>query len=125
MKTDNTTRELIIFGAALVLVLVVAHLLDLFVFVVNFLDYHRETMFYIDELIIGLAVLSTGLFIFLLRKTVQLKKETAERMRLQEELLKHCQTEAETERIVSRQLHVEVEERKRSERGSGHKPHSR
>ena len=39
------------------------------------------------------------------RRWLELKKETAERLRLQEELVSIAETKAETERIICKQLH--------------------
>ena len=119
---DYTIRDLFIFGIILLLALVAAHYFGVLVFIIEYVDKRPGAVMFLDEFVAGLLVLSIGLFIFLLRKMSELKSETAERMRLQEELLKRCQTEAEMEKIISHQLHVEVEERKRLERGPGHKP---
>jgi glucose-6-phosphate-specific signal transduction histidine kinase len=69
----------------------------------------------IDEIITALLTLSIGFAIFSWRRWRELKKETAERLRLQEELIKIAETKAETERIICKQLHCEIEEYKKIE----------
>ena len=54
---------------------------------------------YIDEIIILLLTLSIGLVVFSWRRWLELKKETTERIRLQEERIKVAETKEETERI--------------------------
>jgi hypothetical protein len=46
---------------------------------------------------------------------MELKEETAERIKLQEELIRITETKMETERIISKQLHWELEHRKQSD----------
>jgi hypothetical protein len=57
--------------------------------------------------------LSIGFAIFSWRRWLELKKESAERIKIQEELVRIANTKAETERIISKQLHFEIEQRKR------------
>ena len=45
----------------------------------------------------------------------EIRKEAAERLRLQEELIKIAETKAETERIICKQLHCDIEEHKKIE----------
>ena len=60
-----------------------------------------------------LLTLSISFAIFAWRRWAELKKETAERIKLQEELINIAHTRMETERIISKQLHVELEQRKK------------
>jgi hypothetical protein len=69
-----------------------------------------------DEIITALLTLSIGFAVFSWRRWLELKKETAERMRLQEELIKACETKAETERIICKQLHCDIEEHRKMEK---------
>lgn len=110
---DTTPRDLLIFGIILLLALAAAHYFGVLVFIIEYVDRRPGEVIFLDELVAGLLVLSTGLFIFLMRKMHQLKKETVERIRLQEELLNSALTEAEVERIIGKQLHAEIEERRR------------
>lgn len=113
---DTTGRDLFVFAILLLLALLAAHYFGVLVFIIEYVDKRPGAVIFLDEFVAGMLVLSTGLFIFLLRKMAQLKEETAERIRLQEELLKRCQTEAQIEKIISHQLHVEVEERRKEGR---------
>jgi len=60
--------------------------------------------------------LSVGFAIFSWRRWQELKKETAQRLRLQKELLKLAETKTETERIICRQLQCDIEVYKKIEK---------
>lgn len=114
-KDKNALKDLFIISISLILIFIFSYFFDVFIFIVKFLDRYPRNIIYVDEVITGLLTLSIGFAIFSWRRWLELKKETTERIRLQEELLLIANTKAETERIVSKQLHVELDERKRLE----------
>ena len=88
----------------------------MFIFLVEFFQKYPHSITWIDEIITGLLALSIGFAIFSWRRWIELKKETSERIKLQEELIRIAHTKADTERIISRQLHHEIELRKQLEK---------
>ena len=93
-----------------------AYFFNVFAFIVVLFQKHPKAITYIDEIIVFLLSLSIGFAIFSWRRWIELKKETSERIKLQEELIRIAHTKAETERIISRQLHHEIELRKQLEK---------
>jgi len=68
-----------------------------------------SALIYVDEIITGLLTLSIGFAVFSWRRWIELKKETEERIRAERELVHLADTKAETERIISKQLHSEID----------------
>lgn len=112
IKTTRTSRDLVLLVAATIIILILSYYFDVFAFLVRYFRRHPNSVVYIDEIITALLTLSIGLAIFAWRRLSELKKETSERIRLQEELLKLADTRAEAERIISKQLRSEIELRK-------------
>ncbi|MDD5505717.1 MAG: hypothetical protein PHR73_03055 [Candidatus Omnitrophica bacterium] len=106
-------KDLIIIAIVFILILVVSLFLNIFAFILEFIKKNPHSIIYVDEVIVGLLTLSVCFAIFSWRRWSELKRETFERIKAQEELIKIANTKAETERIISRQLHIEIEQRKR------------
>ena len=104
--------DLIIIVLIFVIVLVLSLFFDVFAFILKLIKKNPGLILYVDEVIVGLLTLSISFAVFAWRRWRELKKETAERIRMQEELVRIANTKAETERIISKQLHIEIEERK-------------
>jgi len=115
VNTD-TFKDLTIFAVIFIFVLILSYCFDVFVFIVKFVNKHPHAIIYIDEIIIALLTLSIGFAILFWRRWIDLKKEIAERIKLQEKLIEIANTKAETERIISRQLRSEIELRKQEEK---------
>jgi len=122
-KNNNTElhpsrgfRDLVLVIAAVIFVLILSYFFDMFTLIVKFLKEHPEKIVYIDEVITGLLTLSIGLSIFAWRRWLELRKETAERIKKQEELLRFTATQAEIERIISKQLRSDMEQMKQDVR---------
>jgi hypothetical protein len=111
VEKHSTTafRDLIILAVTTVVFLILSYFFNIFVFLVELFRKYPEAITYIDEIITLLLTLSLGLTIFSWRRWLELKKETNQRIKLQEELLMIADTKAETERIISKQLHCEIE----------------
>lgn len=118
VKTNNGVRftpafkDLVILAVITIIVLILSYFFNVFTFLMALFQKHPQAVTYIDEIITGLLTLSIGLSIFSWRRWLELKKETAQRIKLQEELISLANTKAETERIISKQLHCEIELRK-------------
>ena len=115
IQFTNAFKDMIAIAAISILMAVLAYFFNVFVFIVEIFQKHPKAITYIDEIITVLLTLSIGLAIFSWRRWVELKKETSERIKLQEELIRIADTKAETERIISGQLHHEIELRKQLE----------
>ncbi|MCX5697948.1 MAG: hypothetical protein NTU54_08315 [Candidatus Omnitrophica bacterium] len=112
----SASKDLVILALITIFIFVLSYFFDVFVFLVEFFRKHPHSVTWIDEIITGLLSLSIGFGIFSWRRWRELKKETAERLRIQEELIKIAETKAETERIICKQLHCDIEEYKKIER---------
>lgn len=113
---SSTAKDLVLLVAVSFLALILSYFFNIFGLIVEFLQKHPDKIFYVDEIITTLLTLSIGLAIFAWRRWLELKKETAERIKKQEELLRVTATQAEIERIISKQLHVDMDQMKQDVR---------
>ena len=110
-KKRSTTafKDLIILAVIIIVLLVLSYFFNVFVFLVALFQKNPKAITYIDEIITFLMALSIGLAVFSWRRWRELKQETAQRIKFQEELTMLANTKAETERIISKQLQCEIE----------------
>ena len=101
LRLASTRNDFIILVLSVVFVFILSYFFNVFMFLVEFFQKYPQSVTWIDEIITGFLTLSIGLAIFSWRRWRELKKETAERIRLQEELIKNAETKAETERKTS------------------------
>jgi len=109
---SKASRDLILLAVAVILVFAFSYFFDVFVLIVRFLQKYPDKIIYVDEVITTLLALSIGLAIFAWRRWRELKKEASERLKKQEELLKLTTTQAEVERIISKQLRSDMDQMK-------------
>ncbi len=109
-------KDLITLVVVTIVLLILSYFFDVFVFLVALFQKNPEAITYIDEIFTLLIALSIGLAVFSWRRWRELKQETAQRIKLQEELIMIANTKAETERIISKQLHCEIELHKDEEK---------
>ncbi|MCX5694727.1 MAG: hypothetical protein NT014_06390 [Candidatus Omnitrophica bacterium] len=102
-------KDILVLAIVTIIFLVFSYFFNVFIFLVELFQKNPKAITYIDEIITLLVVLSIGLAVFSWRRLLELKKETAQRIKFQEELLLLANTRAETERIISKQLHCEIE----------------
>ncbi|MFA5316162.1 MAG: hypothetical protein WC369_01910 [Dehalococcoidales bacterium] len=110
--TRNSLKDLIVIAVILAIVSVLSYYFNLFAFLVELFEQNPKAITFIDEIITGLVTLSVCFAVFSWRRWVELRKETAERIRLEEELIEIATTNAEVERIINKQLRCEVELRR-------------
>jgi uncharacterized membrane protein YcjF (UPF0283 family) len=115
-KHSSVLGDLIILAVVVIVMLVLSYFFNVFIFLVELFQKHPKAITYIDEIITLLVTLSVGLAIFSWRRWRELKQETAQRIKLQEELIMMAKTEAETERIISKQLHCQIQLHKLEEK---------
>jgi len=117
-KTEfsNAFKDLAIIAFINVLVLILSYFFNVFILLVELFQKYPKAITYIDEIIAGLVTLSISLAVFSWRRWNELKKETSRRLKLQEELLSIADTKAEAERIISKQLQIEIDLRKQQDR---------
>ena len=113
----SAIRDLVFVIITTISACLISYFFNVFDLIVKFLQKHPEKIFYIDEVIVTLVTLSIGLFLFAWRRWMELKKETTERIKNQEELLRLTTTQAETEKIINRQLHIDMDQMKQDVRG--------
>lgn len=111
-QLTTESKDLLIIIVVVVTVFIMSYFFNIFEFLVRFIQNNPKAIIYVYEVITALVTLSISLAIFAWRRLIELKKETAKRIRLQEELTNIANTKAMTEEIISRQLRVEIEERK-------------
>ncbi|MFA5148357.1 MAG: hypothetical protein WC491_04430 [Candidatus Omnitrophota bacterium] len=111
--TRNSLKDLAAIAVILAIVSVLSYFFNLFAFLVELFEKNPKAITFIDEIITGLVTLSVCFAVFSWRRWVELKKETAERIKLEEELIEIATTNAEVERIISKQLRCEVELRRK------------
>jgi uncharacterized membrane protein (DUF106 family) len=116
LQPSRALRDLVLLIASTILVLILSYFFDVFVLIVKFLQKYPDKIAYVDEIITGLLTLSIGLVIFSWRRWLELKKETAERIKKQEELIRLTTTQAEVERIISKQLRSDMDQMKQDVR---------
>jgi len=114
-RPTDSFKDLIIIFSVTILVVILSYFFNVLKFLVEFFQKNPKSLTWIDEIIVGLLSLIIGFAIFSWRRWRELRKETIERLRLQEELINIAQTKAETERIICKQLHCELEEYKKIE----------
>ncbi|MDD5165828.1 MAG: hypothetical protein PHQ57_00355 [Candidatus Omnitrophica bacterium] len=112
LRPSGALKDLVLLIAVTIFVLMLSYFFNVFTSIVKFLQEHPDKIIYIDEVITGFLTLSIGLAIFAWRRWMELKKETAERIKKQEELLRFTATQAEVERIISKQLRSDMEQMK-------------
>ncbi|TAM41710.1 hypothetical protein EPN54_01720 [bacterium] len=110
---STSVKDLFAIAIIIITIFVLSYFFNVFEFLMRLFQEHPKAITWIDEIITGLLTLSICFAVFSWRRWLELKKETAERLKLQEELIRIAETKAETERIINKQLHCEVEERKR------------
>ena len=119
-QTENnpsqSTTDLVILAVIVVFVFILSYFFNAFNVIVLYSQHHPEKIVYIDEILSVLTTLSLGLAVFSWRRWSDLKKETSKRIKHQEELLKMTSTQAETERIISKQLRLDMDQMKQDVR---------
>lgn len=108
-RCNPAFKDAIIILSALASLFMLSYYFNFFAFLAEIFQNNPDAFIWIDEIIIILLVLSVGSTIFAWRRWLELKKEAARRIRLQEELIALEQTKAEAADIVSKQLRSEIE----------------
>ena len=114
--THNASRDLAVLTVVAVLVFVLSYFFNVFAFLVRHFQENPSSIIWIDEIVSVLLTLSIGFSVFSWRRWMEIRKETAKRIKLQEELLKIAETKAEVERIICKQLHCDIEEYRKIEK---------
>lgn len=115
-RISQSMMDLLVLVAGTVLVLELSYFFNVFGVIVRFLRENPDKIIYVDEIITTLLTLSVGLAIFSWRRWRELKRETAKRIKKQEELLSVTATQAEVERIISKQLRADMDQMKQDVR---------
>ena len=115
-QSPGAFRDLLVLIAITALVLFLSYFFNVFFVIVDFLQEHPDRMVYLDEIIMGLLTLSICLAIFAWRRWLELKKEASERIRKKDAQLKDTTTQVEVERIISKQLHSDMDQMKQDVR---------
>ena len=114
-KNNSSIRDLVAIFIIFIFALVVSYFFNVLNFLVEFFQKNPNSITWIDEILIGSLTLIIGFAIFSWRRLLELRKETAERLSLQEDLISLAETKAETERIICKQLHCDIAEYKKIE----------
>ena len=115
-KLTQASKDLITLFCAALAVFLISYYGNVFLFLVDFFQKKPAALAWIDEILTVLVTFGIGLTVFAWRRWREVKKESAARIKAQEELLRIAETKAETEQIISKQLHCDIEEFKKIER---------
>lgn len=115
-RFNSASKDLIILAFVAGAIFILSYFFSVFTFLTEFFQKHPKAITWVDEIITALLTLSLGFAVFSWRRWIELKKEAAQRIKLQEELLRIAETKAETEKIICRQLHCDIEEYKKIEK---------
>ncbi len=108
-------RDLWVIAVVTIFVFILARFFNVFLFLEELFRNSAQALTYVDEIFTVLLTLSIGFAIFSWRRWKELKKEAAERIKAQEELIELANTKAEVERIIAKELQSEIEVRKEIE----------
>ena len=108
----NAIKDLIVIGIISIIIFILSYFFNVFIFIVRLFQKYPHAVTYIDEIITVLLTLSISLAVFSWRRWRELKNETAERLKIEDELIRIADTNAEVERIISKQLRCEIELRR-------------
>jgi hypothetical protein len=111
-RSSRALKDAIALASVTIIAVVLSYFFDMFVLIVKFLQKHPDRIVYVDEVIAGLLTLSIGLAVFAWRRWLELRQETAERIKKQDELLSLTATQAEVERLISKQLRHDMDQMK-------------
>jgi len=109
-------KDLVALTFFVIVVFILSYFFNVFVFLVDFFQKHPGSLVWIDEIISGFLALSIGLAVFSWRRWKETQKECATRLKLQEERIRIAETKEETEKIICKQLHCDIEEYKKIEK---------
>jgi hypothetical protein len=109
VRLTSAFKDLVTIGIATVFVLCLSYFFNVFILIIELFKKYPHAITWIDEIITAFLTLTIGFAIFSWRRWLELKKETAERIRIQKELTEIAETSAEVERIISKQLRSDME----------------
>ncbi|MDD2927671.1 MAG: hypothetical protein PHE30_02335 [Candidatus Omnitrophica bacterium] len=112
----NNAFELIILAGILTFVFIISFFFNVFGFLVKFFEGNPAALNFVDEIIVALLILSIGFALISWHRLQELKKETAERMRLQAKIIEDYEIKLETEKIICKGLHCDIEEYRKMEK---------
>lgn len=110
IHSQAASKDLMGIGIVLALTLILSYYFKVFLFIVELFQDNPGMLTFLDEIIPGLVVISLGFAFFSWRRLKELKEETGKCIQEERELAAVAATHAEAERIVSKQLHVEIEQ---------------
>jgi hypothetical protein len=108
-RLSGAAKDLIILGLVVIVVFILSYYFDVFILLMKLFQKNPGLIIWIDEIISGLVALSICLAVFAWRRWLELKKETAGRIELQEQLIMMAETKAETANIICKELRSEIE----------------
>ena len=108
-RSSNAFKDLAIIFIVIVFIFILSYNFNVFMFLIEWFKKDSKAITWIDEIITGLLTLSAGLAIFAWRRWFELKKEIAERIKLQEQLIAMAETKAEVANIICKELRAEIE----------------
>lgn len=108
-RLSNASKDLIMIFIVNGIIFILAYHFNVFVFLMELFQKNPKAITWVDETVTGLLTLSIGLAVFAWRRWLELKKEAAGRIKLQEQLITIAETKAETANIICKQLRSEIE----------------
>jgi len=105
----QSNKDLVMLGMFVMVVFVLSFYFNFFKFIVISFQKNIIALEWIDEIIMCLLTLSIGLAVYAWRRMMELKKETEKCIAAEKEVAQTAITRAETEKIITKQLHAEIE----------------
>ncbi|MFA5411701.1 MAG: hypothetical protein WC321_07630 [Candidatus Omnitrophota bacterium] len=115
-EISNTAFDLIILAVALTFVFIISFFFNVFGSLVMFFERNPAALNFVDEIITALLILSIGLAVISWRRMRELKKETAERIKLQAKIIEDYETKLAMEKIICKSLHCDIEAYRKMEK---------
>jgi len=115
LRISNTVFDLVILVVVLTFVFMISFFFDVFGFLVTFFQKNPAALNFVDEIIAAFLVLSIGFAVISWRRIRELRRETAERIRLQAKMLEDYETKLAMEKIICQGLHCDIEQYRKLE----------
>lgn len=109
LRISKSSKDLLILAVIFVVLLIASFYFNVFRFLVEWFQKNPYSITFFDEIIVGLLTLSIGFAVIAWRRLRDLKEESEKCILAEREVARMADTKAEAERIVSKQLHAEIE----------------
>lgn len=118
--STRSFKDLIVIAIILLIVFIFSYYFNVFFFIIKIFEKYPKYITYIDEILTFLITFSICFAVYSWRRWIELKKETAQRLEVEDELIRIANTKADVEKIISKQLRCEIELRREEKKSFLH-----